>query len=400
VLLKFKIIRLLTLIGGLVLFTSFHTDEVESRYRLKTVIIDAGHGGHDTGCIGSSSYEKHVALAIAIRLGDMIQKQYPDIKVVYTRKTDVFVELHERAAIANRHRADLFICIHCNSGPKAAFGTETYVMGLHKSADNLAVAKRENSSILLEKDYKTNYDGFDPNSPEANIIFSLYQNSFMHQSLEFASLIQTQFEKKAGRYNRGVKQAGFLVLYRTAMPSVLIETGFLTNNTEEKYLRSDKGQNEIAGSILRAFKEYKADTEARAGAPISESTGEPVMKPNTTGNHSSNSVITGTTPKSGSSNNGSVPKTGHPKVFYTVQVAAISSDKGIGGSFNQAHKPFKLIGDDGLTRYYSGVFTDLGTARTNLSQIKVKGFGDAFLVAFDGPRRISVAKAEELLKRK
>jgi N-acetylmuramoyl-L-alanine amidase len=396
VLLKFKIIRLLTLIGGLVLFTSFHTDEVDSRYRLKTVIIDAGHGGHDTGCIGSSSYEKHVALAIAIKLGDMIQKQYPNIKVVYTRKTDVFVELHERAAIANRHRADLFICIHCNSGPKAAFGTETYVMGLHKSADNLAVAKRENSSILLEKDYKTHYDGFDPNSPEANIIFSLYQNSFMHQSLEFASLVQTQFEKKAGRYNRGVKQAGFLVLYKTAMPSVLIETGFLTNNTEEKYLRSAKGQTAIASAILRAFNEYKTDTEARAGAPVSESTGEPVVK----SNPSNNSVISSSNPGKGSSTSSSGSPSGQPKVFYTVQVAAISSDKGIGGSFHQANKPFKLIGDDGLTRYYSGVFTDISSARNNLAQVKGKGFGDAFLVAFNGPKRISVAKAEELLKRK
>ena len=153
----------------------------------------------------------------------MIEEYFPDVKVIYTRETDVFVELHERAAIANRAKADLFVCIHCNSGPSAAFGAETYVMGLHKTADNLSVAKRENSSILLEKNYKSNYDGFDPNSPEANIIFSLYQNTFMNQSLLFASHLQKQFEHNSGRFNRGVKQAGFLVLFRTAMPSVLIE---------------------------------------------------------------------------------------------------------------------------------------------------------------------------------
>jgi N-acetylmuramoyl-L-alanine amidase len=317
------------------------------------------------------------------------------MKVVYTRKTDVFIELNERAAIANRNRANLFICIHCNSGPKAAFGVETYTLGVHKTADNLAVAKRENSSILLEKDYKTNYDGFDPNSPEANIIFSLYQDAFVNQSLEFASLIQTQFEKKAGRYNRGVKQAGFLVLYKTAMPSVLIETGFLTNNSEEKYLKSEKGQNEIAGSIYHAFNEYKEGAEARAGAPVSESTGEPVIKP-----AASIPVISSSKPTPAPVKNPSEASLTDSKVIFTVQVAAISNNKGIQPAFDKVQKPFKLIGDDGLTRYYSGVFTDLPAARSNLTLIRNKGFSDAFLVAFDGPKRISVSKAEELLKRK
>ncbi len=380
------------------LLLSFKTDEAETRFRFKTIVIDAGHGGHDTGCIGSSSYEKHVALAIALKLGRLIERKFPDLKVVYTRKTDVFIELHERAAIANRARADLFICIHCNSGPKAAFGTETYVMGLHKTADNLSVAKRENSSILLEKDYKTNYDGFDPNSPEANIIFSLYQNSFMNQSLDFASLIQQKFEKNSGRYNRGVKQAGFLVLYRTAMPSVLIETGFLTNSSEESFLKGEKGQNEIANSIFLAFSEYKEDTEARAGAPISESTGEPVkVKSNPDKNN--DSVI-----KPADNSVAETPVKSEPspvvKVFYTVQVAALNSDKGINDTFNKSQKPFKLIGDDGLTRYYSGVFVDLEAARSNLNQVRTTGFKDAFLVAFDGPKRISISQAEELLKRK
>jgi len=253
-------------------FFSASYGTVKVPYRIKTVVIDAGHGGHDSGCLGSSAKEKIIALEVALKLGAMIEEKFPDVKVVYTRKTDEFIELHERAAIANRNHADLFICIHCNSGGPSAFGVETYVMGLHKTDDNLNVAKRENSSILLEKDFKQKYDGFDPNSPEANIVFSLYQNAYLAQSLKFASAVQGQVEEYAGRFNRGVKQAGFLVLYRTAMPSVLIETGFLTNNSEEKYLLSEKGQNNIASSVFKAFEEYKLDMEtgspdARANVP-------------------------------------------------------------------------------------------------------------------------------------
>ena len=243
---------LFVIVSFLFLFSSFTTGTKQKHaYKIKTIVIDAGHGGHDSGCLGSSGKEKNVALDIALKLGKLIEEKFPDVNVIYTRKTDVFVELHERAEIANRSKADLFICIHCNSGGPSAFGVETYVMGLHKTEDNLNVAKRENSSILLEKDYKQKYDGFDPNSPEANIIFSLYQNSFLAQSLKLAALIQNQTEDYAGRYNRGVKQAGFLVLYRTTMPSLLVETGFLTNKTEEKYLLSDKGQTTIATSVFR-----------------------------------------------------------------------------------------------------------------------------------------------------
>lgn len=230
-------------------------------YRIRTIVIDAGHGGHDTGCLGSNSKEKVIALNVALRLGKIIEERYPEIKVVYTRKTDVFLGLRERADLANKHEADLFICIHCNSGNKAAYGVETFVMGLHKTDDNLSVSKRENASVLLEKDYKSNYDGYDPNSPESHIIFNLYQNLYMEKSLTFASKVQANFEEYANRYNRGVKQAGFLVLYKTAMPSVLIETGFLTNANDEKYLASEKGQIQTATAIFNAFKEYKVDME-------------------------------------------------------------------------------------------------------------------------------------------
>jgi N-acetylmuramoyl-L-alanine amidase len=231
-------------------------------YRLKTVVIDAGHGGHDAGCLGASAKEKDVALAIALKLGQYIEETFPDVKVIYTRKTDVFIELMERAAIANKAKADLFISIHCNASPnKAAYGTETYAMGLHVSEANLNVAKRENSVILLEENYETNYDGFDPKSTEAYIIFSLYQNVNIDKSLSLASKIQTQFEERVKRFNRGVKQAGFIVLYKTNMPSILIETGFLSNPQEEKFLASDEGQVNVASAIFRAFREYKSEME-------------------------------------------------------------------------------------------------------------------------------------------
>jgi len=231
-------------------------------YKIKTVVIDAGHGGHDAGCLGTHSKEKEVTLAIALKLGKYFEDNYPNIKVVYTRKTDEFVDLFERANIANRAKADLFISLHCNSSAnKAAFGSETYAMGLHVSEANLNVAKRENSVILLEDNYEKNYDGFDPKSTEAYIIFSLYQNVNIDKSLFLASKVQDQFTTKLKRYNRGVKQAGFIVLYKTNMPSVLIESGFLSNKNEEEFLTSEDGQENIAKSIYLAFKAYKEELE-------------------------------------------------------------------------------------------------------------------------------------------
>ena len=257
------------------------------KYEIKTIVIDAGHGGHDTGCLGTTGKEKDIALEISLKLGKLIQDNFPDVKVIYTRKTDVFVELHERAEIANRNKADLFICIHANSGG-AAYGTETFVLGLHRAEENLAVSRRENSAILMEKDYKTKYDGFDPNSAEANIIFRLYQSTYLQQSLLFASKVQDQLNDFAGRINRGVKQAGLLVLARTSMPGVLIETGFLTNKLEEKYLLSTRGQNQIAFSIYRAFKEYKIDMEETpAGDKADKTTMDGGMEVNKPANDSS-----------------------------------------------------------------------------------------------------------------
>jgi N-acetylmuramoyl-L-alanine amidase len=230
--------------------------------KVDVVVIDAGHGGHDEGTHGKILKEKNVALKIALKLGEYIEKNMPGVKVIYTRKDDRYLALDERAAIANKNKADLFICIHANANPNTkAFGTETFVMGLHKDEGNLEIAKRENSVILMDENYEERYEGFN-NTPESYILFTLTQSAYQENSLRFASKIESQFKTKAGRVSRGVKQAGFVVLWQTTMPSVLVETGFLTNSTEEKFLSGEEGQELIASGIYRAFKEYKSEVES------------------------------------------------------------------------------------------------------------------------------------------
>ncbi|RAU83686.1 N-acetylmuramoyl-L-alanine amidase family protein [Pontibacter arcticus] len=236
--------------------------EYNKEYKIRTIVIDAGHGGKDVGCNGQVSKEADVALKLALEVGSLIEKNLPDVKVVYTRKTNTFVELIDRAGIANKNNADLFISIHLNAGPPAAHGTETYTMGLHTSEGNLKVAKRENAVILQEDNYKENYGGFDPNSPQSHILFALHQSAYIGNSLRFAEKVEREFKNKVGRSSRGVKQAGFLVLWKSSMPSVLIEAGFLTNPTEEKFLNDKTNQTYMASGIYRAFKEYKQELEA------------------------------------------------------------------------------------------------------------------------------------------
>lgn len=229
---------------------------------INVVVIDAGHGGSDPGCHGAMSNEKDVALAISLKLGKLIEERLPEVKVIYTRKTDVFLELSERAEIANKHKADLFICIHANAATPAAYGTETHVMGLDKANKNLEVAKRENSVMLLEENYETRYSGFDPNSDEDLIALTLMQSAYLNHSLLMAAFVQKSFYDRK-RKDRGVKQAPYWVLHQTAMPSVLIEAGFLTNKEEEKYLTTPKSQDEVAEDIFTAFKRYKLKLEGK-----------------------------------------------------------------------------------------------------------------------------------------
>ena len=224
------------------------------------VVVDAGHGGHDPGACGKKSKEKDIALDIALKIGKQLKANNPGIQVIYTRDKDVFIPLHKRIAIANDNKADLFISIHCNyvNNPKVC-GTETFVMGLHRAEENLEVAKRENSAVLLESEYETNYEGYDPNSPIGHILLSMFQNLHLDQSIEVASKVENYFGKRKKTKSRGVKQAGFVVLRQATMPSVLIETGFLSNPKEEKYLLSAAGQKEMAGSISKGIVSYFDD---------------------------------------------------------------------------------------------------------------------------------------------
>lgn len=261
-------VKALLVVGILAILTSFRTWQEDSipssnRTRIRTVCLDAGHGGKDPGCIGATGiHESKIALRVILELGKKLEAEYPNLKVIYTRKKDVFIDLHERSAIANRNKADLFISVHCNSHPSSKFfGTETYTMGLHKTEGNLDVAKRENSVILQETDYKRKYKGFDPNSPLAHIMMANFQNAFMANSIKFAQKVERQFKKTSDRKSYGVKQAGFLVLWETAMPSVLVEAGFLTNRDEEKYLNTENGQEEVAEAIAKAFRQYKEEIE-------------------------------------------------------------------------------------------------------------------------------------------
>ncbi len=247
---------------ALIVFFSF-TSNVEAKDFV--VVIDAGHGGHDPGAIGSFSKEKNINLNVALKLGKLIKSNCPDVKVIYTRDRDIFIPLDRRADIANDAKADLFISVHTNSvaGSKTATGASTWTLGLAKSEANLAVAKRENSVILYESDYKTRYAGFNPNSSESYIIFEFMQDKYMSQSVHLGSLIQKEFRNTCKRPDRGVHQAGFLVLKASAMPSVLVELGFISTPQEEQYLNSEAGSNTLANGIFRAFLAYKREHEIR-----------------------------------------------------------------------------------------------------------------------------------------
>jgi N-acetylmuramoyl-L-alanine amidase len=365
-------------------FLNIYSEQVFSQeqedYRLKKVVIDAGHGGKDPGAVGLKSEEKDIVLSIALKLGKYINDNHKDVEVIYTRKEDVFVEVFRRADIANESNADLFISIHANASPnKRAYGTETYAMGLHTSKENLEVARKENKAILFEDDYSTRYEGYDPNSPESFIVFSLMQNTFLYQSLDFASHIQNQFTERVKRFNRGVKQAGFLVLWRTTMPSVLIEVGFISNPDEEKYLMSEEGQNHLASAIYRAFRDYKVAIEKR-----SNGSAQSIQFDNPT--------IIKETPDIQSTNRPQPDKVKKNELFFRVQVSASSNQTSLDSEIFRGMEDVSEFLSGGVYRYTVGRAETIAEA-TELRKKVNERFPDAFLVASLNGKLISVQEA-------
>lgn len=348
--------------------------QTTERTTIKTIVIDAGHGGKDPGCHGASSNEKTVCLNIALKLGDMIKKKYPGIKVIYTRDKDVFVELDERANIANKAKADLFICIHANAASATAYGSETYVLGLHRTESQQKVAERENATIYLEDDKGEKYKDFDM-SPDAIIARQIQLSVYLNQSISFADKLQKEFTK-IGRYNRGVKQAGFLVLYKTTMPSVLIETGFLTNPTEEKFLADTAGQTKMANSMFTAFENYKVELE---GVDV---------KTNSSGTNG-NAVVSNTTEENLTKD----------QVIFRVQVETSESKIPATSSKFKGLKIFEYK-QDNLYKYTAGSFeNDFKSANEYKNELRGQGFQHAFVVAFLNGERINLEKAIKLAEK-
>ncbi len=333
---------------------------VFSQEHTYTVVLDAGHGGHDPGKVGYKGHkEKDIALKITLAVGKKLEEN-KHIKVIYTRKTDVFVDLFKRGKIANKADADLFVSIHCNAHTSQASGAETWVLGLHANKKNFAVAKAENKVILLEDNHEENYKGFDPNSPESVIGLTLMQEEYLDQSLQLASIIQDKFTHTLKRVNRGVKQAGFIVLHQTYMPSVLIETGFITNKSEGKYLGSAKGQQAFAQTIAQGVQKYLKQIDVNTIESVS---------------------------------NNDTYETINDNIIFKVQIAS--------GSKRLETKSYNFKGLKGVERikvglnykYYYGKTSSYNTVKKQQEKAKQKGFTTAFIVAFENGKKISVKKA-------
>ncbi len=387
-------------------------------FGIRTICIDAGHGGKDPGCHGDSHKEKEVSLAIALKLGKLIETHMKDVKVIYTRKTDVFVELNDRASIANKAKADLFICIHCNSAcvrdkrtkkdicKGEVNGAETYVMGLHKANAHLDVAKRENAAILLEDDYKKKYDGFDPESDEGYILMNLTQNAYLENSLSFAAKLQKHFKNLAGRNDKGVKQAGFLVLWKTAMPSVLIESGFLTNDDEHDFLGSGSGQDYMSACIFKALREYKDEIEGRLVkyedelekikpyVPVKKA---PLVKDTTV--VVKEEIKKDSVPVVKEEKKDSVIPVNKPvKVVFKVQFHSSAARLPEGDGKLKGIKDLGFYEEKGVYKYTSGEYKKPDQAAERQKELKEKGFKDAFVVAFKDGQRIPYSEALKLIK--
>jgi len=391
------------------------------------VVIDAGHGGKDPGAVGNISKEKDINLKVALKLGKLISTKCPGVKVVYTRNRDVFLPLNQRAEIANNAKADLFISVHTNSiaKPKTLRGASTWTLGLARSEANLEVAKRENSVILYESDYQTRYAGFDPNSAESYIIFEFMQDNYMSQSVHLADLIQKHFKNTCKRVDHGVHQAEFLVLRATAMPSVLIELGFISNVEEEKYLNTESGQNTLANGILQAFIQYKQEHDVRLGIaspqpqtidplPIPQETPmvneppKPAEKPIAIVTSPTTSAPKKTTPATPApqEKKDQSPKRTEPanikkdnEIIFKVQIIASSvpidkNDRKFKGLKNVDH-----YREGGLYKYTYGASADYNQIQLTRREI-LPQFKDAFIIAFRNGEKMNINQAIEEFKNK
>ena len=364
--------------AALFLCTSFTGDKKTTNSKIRTIVIDPGHGGKDSGTMGTKRfkiYEKHVALAVSLKLGDYIKNAFPNVDVVYTRDSDVFLELNERTELANNVNADLFISIHCdgftNSTPS---GASVFVMGMSKLKANMDIAIRENSAIYMEDNYQQKYEGFDPKSAESYIVFSLMQNTHLNQSLKIAEEVEKEFSTKANRKSRGVKQAPFYVISRTNMPSILIECGFLTNFKEEEYLHSEIGQEYIASAIFRGFKAYKKNFE---GTTSEKELKEPIaVKEGRIKTPAPKKEIT------------------IEKVVFKVQIGTYLKSMLNDALFKEINAEQQFI--NGTFKYYVGNETDKSLLDKLKNQLKEKGFKGAFVVAFYKGERISTKEALDL----
>jgi len=390
--------------------------------KIQTIVIDAGHGGKDTGALGRLSTEKSINLSVALKFGAYIEENLPDVKVIYTRTTDKFVELSERAAIANRNNADVFVSIHCNStdGITSVDGAETFVMGESKNEANLNVAKKENSAILLESNTKA-YGNFDPNSTEAYIIFSLNQSIYQSQSLSLADKVQKQFTKKVGRHDRGVQQAGFLVLWKTSMPSILVELGFINNMKEEQFLKSETGQTQMALALYRAFEEYKREFESENHvSKKSETTDKPkatekpkasdkpvaTEKPKTTDKPvatekpkvADKPVVTDKPTTTDKTESTDKPVAVSGDTYFAVQFSTLKRKISVTDKAFKGIKEVEVYESNGSYRYVSGHFQTKSEAVARLTEVRNLGFTDAFIIAFKDGKRVSVKEAEEASK--
>ncbi len=340
------------------------------------VVLDAGHGGHDTGNTGNGYKESEIALNIVLKVGQEIEKM-PNVKVIYTRKTDVFLPLRERAAIANKNDADLFVSVHCNAHHSQAHGTETFVLGLHKSQANFEVAKRENEVIYLEENYEEKYGGFDPNAPESLIGMVLMQEEYLDQSILLASLVQNNIVNNLKQNDRSVKQAGFWVLHNTYMPSVLIETGFLTNKREGAYLNSPKGQAEMAREIAAAIKGY---INSLAATNISQKIEDPDI------DHMQMEKAVET-----------AEEDVYDGIVFKVQLAASGRKLDPKPSNFKGLKEVTREKEDGMYKYYYGATSNFNKIQVMKTFAQQKGFKTAYIVAFKKGKKLNLP---EVLKSK